>query len=108
MTIFVTWQLIVTLDSIRNSCDVFNINIKAQCFAELKDFQSLKCSQPIDYHVQVRQGRHHGGGHRRHGRRRLPPGRQHHHPLSYISPYSFSYFPLFLDALASLLDHRPL
>ena len=23
MTIFVTWQLIVTLDSIRNSCDVF-------------------------------------------------------------------------------------
>ena len=24
MTIFVTWQLIVTLDSIRNSCDVFN------------------------------------------------------------------------------------
>ena len=25
MTIFVTWQLIVTLDSIRNSCDVFTI-----------------------------------------------------------------------------------
>ena len=25
MTIFVTWQLIVTLDSIRNSCDVFRI-----------------------------------------------------------------------------------
>ena len=24
MTIFVTWQLRVTLDSIRNSCDVFN------------------------------------------------------------------------------------
>ena len=24
MTIFVTWQLIVTLDSIRNSCDVCN------------------------------------------------------------------------------------
>ena len=24
MTIFVTWQLIVTLDSIRNSCDVFH------------------------------------------------------------------------------------
>ena len=24
MTIFVTWQLIVTLDSIRNSCDVYN------------------------------------------------------------------------------------
>ena len=23
MTIFVTWQLIVTLDSIRNSCDVY-------------------------------------------------------------------------------------
>ena len=26
MTIFVTWQLIVTLDSIRNSCDVFLIS----------------------------------------------------------------------------------
>ena len=26
MTIFVTWQLIVTLDSIRNSCDVFHQN----------------------------------------------------------------------------------
>ena len=25
MTIFATWQLIVTLDSIRNSCDVFLI-----------------------------------------------------------------------------------
>ena len=25
MTIFVTWQLIVTLDNIRNSCDVFSI-----------------------------------------------------------------------------------
>ena len=25
MTIFVTWQLIVTLDSIRNSCDVFTL-----------------------------------------------------------------------------------
>ena len=24
MTIFVTWQLIVTLDSIRNSCDVYD------------------------------------------------------------------------------------
>ena len=24
MTMFVTWQLIVTLDSIRNSCDVFH------------------------------------------------------------------------------------
>ena len=27
MTIFVTWQLIVTLDSIRNSCDVF-VNVR--------------------------------------------------------------------------------
>ena len=26
MTIFVTWQLVVTLDSIRNSCNVFVIN----------------------------------------------------------------------------------
>ena len=25
MTIFVTWQLIVTLDSIRNSCDVLHL-----------------------------------------------------------------------------------
>ena len=27
MTIFVTWQLIVTLDSIRNSCDVLCIKL---------------------------------------------------------------------------------
>ena len=27
MTIFVTWQLIMTLDSIRNSCDVFIRNM---------------------------------------------------------------------------------
>ena len=32
MTIFVTWQLIMTLDSIRNSCDVF-LN---QCWGERK------------------------------------------------------------------------
>ena len=28
MTIFVIWQLIVTLDSIRNSCDVLDKNLK--------------------------------------------------------------------------------
>ena len=28
MTIFVIWQLIVTLDSIRNSCDVFLRNLR--------------------------------------------------------------------------------
>ena len=27
MTIFVTWQLIVTLDSIRNSCDVLTMTV---------------------------------------------------------------------------------
>ena len=27
MTIFVTWQLIVTLDSIRNSCNVFSVSL---------------------------------------------------------------------------------
>ena len=31
MTIFVTLQLIVTLDSIRNSCDVFTASFKDAC-----------------------------------------------------------------------------
>ena len=36
MTIFVTWQLIVTLDSIRNSCDVFIVNqIKSTTYMQL-------------------------------------------------------------------------
>ena len=32
MTLFVTWQLIVTLDSIRNSCDVFLTRWLWQCW----------------------------------------------------------------------------
>ena len=46
MTIFVTWQLIVTLDSIRNSCDVLNIVV---IFRRLLADPSLLI-QPYDKH----------------------------------------------------------
>ena len=58
MTIFVTWQLIVTLDSIRNSCDVFhrqdtkNLNVDKQFIfsSKAKDRDSgLDGSEGIRY-----------------------------------------------------------
>ena len=38
MTIFVIWQLIVTLDSIRNSCDVWNYNLGWEAGSEIESF----------------------------------------------------------------------
>ena len=37
MTIFVTWESRVTLDSIRNSCDVLTMQFVVQCFSIFND-----------------------------------------------------------------------
>ena len=47
MTIFGTWQLIVTLDSIRNSCDVFFIGIETSVFGFLVLAQTDKWCKAI-------------------------------------------------------------
>ena len=41
MTIFVTWQLIVTLDSIRNSCDVWTLGGKSAQW-KLKSYKFVR------------------------------------------------------------------
>ena len=47
ITIFVTWQLIVTLDSIRNSCDVY-INVSAKAVVH---WWTNACTQQCKYVV---------------------------------------------------------
>ena len=46
MTIFVTWQLIVTLDSIRNSCDVFFVSYVFVKFSSLSIWWILSKLDP--------------------------------------------------------------
>ena len=52
MTIFVIWQLIVTLDSIRNSCDVFSTTTKSA-------WLTFSCRRSANYKVPPYIGGHH-------------------------------------------------
>ena len=53
MTIFVTWQLIVTLDSIRNSCDVSTNILIFCCRRDYGNFcHTFYCCCPIVFHCQ--------------------------------------------------------
>ena len=49
MTIFVTWQLIVTLDSSRNSCDVFIKSTKIGVFYQYGYIDITKNRDPCSY-----------------------------------------------------------
>ena len=51
MTIFVIWQLIVTLDSIRNSCDVYHTNVTFYFPIQLV-VHNHKCNQISYQHIQ--------------------------------------------------------
>ena len=59
MTIFVTWELIVTLDSIRNSCDVFSkrsgMLASLICIRQLDNGQWHSCSPCKEHWLPCQQ-----------------------------------------------------
>ena len=63
MTIFVTWQLIVTLDSIRNSCDVFLLSLRVGVWSDNTLFcpilGSLGTKHILSYFVWRRETQFH-------------------------------------------------
>ena len=58
MTTFVTWQLIVTLDSIRNSCDVFVWTTYIICAHNLQQFVLMEHLKRVNRKIPIEENDH--------------------------------------------------